>query len=71
VRAMADLWAHTGCFRGGTEELTPLAGDLRALVPLALVGGALTVSPRAWKALSSSAVNAYAATPLVVDFVRS
>jgi hypothetical protein len=61
---------HRGWFAGGSEELTPGDHDALARVPLALVGGALVVSPRAWTKVSSTTVKANAATPAVVRFVR-
>jgi hypothetical protein len=65
---MIDLARHQGIFAGGTEELTPVEGDMRSLIPLAAV---LLAKPSFWERLSATTVNAYAATPRVVQFVRT
>jgi hypothetical protein len=70
ARTVADLVRHRGWFAGGSEELTPGAHDALSMAPLAIVGGALLVSPRTWAKFSSTTVNAYAATTEVVRFVR-
>lgn len=71
VRAMVELARRRGIFAQGTEELTPTANDMRSLIPLVAVGGALMAKPSLWKQLSSATVNAYAATPQVVRFVHT
>jgi len=70
VRTIRDLVRGRGVFTHGSEELTPTRKDLRSAVPVALVAGALLVQPRLWRKLSSSTVDAYAATPAVVAFAR-
>ena len=60
-----------GVFANGTEELTPLPSDALALIPLAAVAGALIIKPSFWKRLVSATVDAYAATPLVVQFAKN
>lgn len=70
ARTILDLARRRGRFACGTEELTPTEGTLRAHVPLAMVGAALLARPALGHYLASSTVDAYAATPRVVDFVR-
>ena len=71
VRNLADLVLRRGVFANGTEELTPLRSDALALIPLAAVAGALIIKPSFWKRLASATVDAYAATPLVVQFAKN
>ena len=71
VRSLADLVLGRNSFANGTEELTPLQSDALALIPLAVVAGALIIKPSFWERLASAAVDAYAATPLVVQFAEN
>jgi len=72
VRVMIDLARHQGISAGGTEELTPVEGDIRSLIPLAAVAAVLLAKPSFWERLSATTVNAYAAaTPRIVQFVRT
>ena len=71
ARSLADLVLRRDVFANGTEELTPLRSDALALIPLAAVAGALIIKPSFWKRLASATVDAYAATPLVVQFAKN
>jgi len=71
ARSLADLVLRRDVFANGTEELTPLQSDALALIPLAVVAGALIIKPSFWERLASAAVDAYAATPLVVQFAEN
>jgi hypothetical protein len=51
---------HRGAYRDGTEELTPIAGDLRSAVPVVVATGAVLVRPSAWRALATGSVANYA-----------
>ena len=54
---------RAGSYRRSAEELTPLRGDLRAVVPLAAASLATLIRPATWRAFSSGAVTSYALTP--------
>jgi len=71
ARSLADLVLRRDVFANGTEELTPLRSDALALIPLAAVAGALIIKPSFWARLASATVDAYAATPLVVQFAKN
>jgi predicted ATP-grasp superfamily ATP-dependent carboligase len=71
ARAILGLTRHRGRFAGGSEELTPSQNDLCALLPVVLTSAALLVNPKMARTFSSFTVDAYAATPQVVRFVRS
>ena len=51
---------RTHDYRGSTEELTPLAGDARAVVPLATAAIATLVTPAVWSWFASGSVSNYA-----------
>ena len=70
VRTIIDLALKRGIFADGTEELTPVTSDARALIPLAAVASVLLIKPSRWEQLSLATVNAYAATPQIVRFVN-
>jgi methyltransferase (TIGR00027 family) len=53
---------HSGTYRNSTEELTPIVGDARALVPLVTATAALMVAPRTWSWFSTGSVSSYALT---------
>jgi hypothetical protein len=71
ARSLADLVLRRDVFANGTEELTPLRSDALALIPLAVVAGALMIKPSFWERLASATVEAYAATPQVVQFAKN
>jgi carbamoylphosphate synthase large subunit len=70
LRAAIDLARLSGVYASSEEELTPTAGDARAALPLALIGGAMLVNPGWWRRFASAAIDAYALTPAVLAFVR-
>jgi hypothetical protein len=70
IRTIIDLASRRGVFAHGAEELTPLTADARAVIPIAAVAGLLLIKPSRWEQLSLATVNAYAATPQVVQFVN-
>ncbi len=49
--------------RKGVEELTPLRGDARTAVPVALATLAVLTRPSAWRHFTSGSVGAYSLTP--------
>ena len=55
--------AHTGLYRGSTEELTPLRGDPRAALPVLAATVLMLVRPALWRRLTSGGVADYALTP--------
>ena len=70
LRAAIDLARRRGVYASSEEELTPTAGDARAALPLALVGGAMLVNPGWQRRLASGTIDAYALTPAVLAFMR-
>jgi biotin carboxylase len=70
LRAAIDLARRSGVYASSEEELTPTAGDARAALPLALIGGAMLVNPGWWRRFASAAIDAYALTPAVLAFMR-
>ena len=70
LRSLGELLTHRGRFATGTEELLPVLQDAQSAVPLALVAAGLLANPGLWSSFSSGAVDAYAATPRAVEFVR-
>jgi biotin carboxylase len=63
AREVLEALSHRGSFEGSVEELTPIAGDLRAIVPTAVVGALLLAHPPSWRRVSSTSVDAYALSP--------
>lgn len=59
---LANALLHSGLYAGSREELTPPAGDPRAIIPPAIVALGLLVRPRAWQWFASGATQAYALT---------
>ena len=53
---------RTDDYRGSTEELTPLAGDARTVVPVAMAATATLLRPAAWSWFTSGSVSNYALT---------
>lgn len=70
LRAAIDLKRRRGLYAASQEELTPIADDARATLPLVLVGGAMLVNPDWWRRFSSATIDAYALTPAVLAFMR-
>ena len=70
LRAAIDLALRRGVCASSEEELTPTAGDALAVLPLALVGGAMLVNPDWWRRVASGTIDAYALTPAVLAFMR-
>jgi glutathione synthase/RimK-type ligase-like ATP-grasp enzyme len=60
VAELAAAARRRGAYRGSTEELTPLAGDLRAAVPVALAAAVALARPGAAAWLTRGGVGAYA-----------
>ena len=47
-------------YRGSSEELTPLAHDLRSIVPVAMAAAATAVAPSSWSWFAAGSVSSYA-----------
>jgi hypothetical protein len=66
-RAVArELWQaarRSGPYAGSTEELTPVAGDPRAALPLMVAAGATLIDPRNWSRFAGNSVSNYAISP--------
>jgi hypothetical protein len=60
---LAGAITRRGSYRGSREELTPIAGDLRAAVPLVLAAVVTLARPSAWTWFSSGSVSNYALSP--------
>ena len=60
VKELTDAWRGVGACAASIEELTPLAGDVRAVVPVAMAALATLVEPNAWTWFASGSVAAYA-----------
>lgn len=63
---LGELWhaaLRTSDYLGSTEELTPLAGDTRTIVPLAMAAAATLVKPTSWAWFASGSVSNYALSP--------
>ena len=72
-RSVADSPGHRdppGLLRRRSRGAHPPARDPASAIPVLVVAGALIGRPRVWEGLSRGAVDAYAATPRVVEFVR-
>ena len=52
-----------GDYRGSVEELTPLRGDLRTVLPSAVALAAMLVHPPSWRSFASNATTNYALSP--------
>ncbi len=59
----ASAILHRGPYWDSREELTPAHGDVRALIPAAIVTAGLLARPAAWRWFAASATEAYALTP--------
>jgi glutathione synthase/RimK-type ligase-like ATP-grasp enzyme len=62
-RELVDSLRHTGDYDGSWEELTPLHGDWRAALPVAIATSLSLIYPPLEKLLSSGAVRNYALSP--------
>ena len=63
---IAELLAaarNAGDYRGSAEELTPIRGDPRAAVPVALAAAATVIRPSAWRWFAGGSVRNYSLTP--------
>jgi len=63
VGELVAVVRHSGDYRNGTEELTPLRGDLRAALPSVVAVAAMAVYPPAWRFFASNATANYALSP--------
>lgn len=54
---------HTDDYGGSTEELTPIAGDPRTVIPVAMAATATLLRPASWPWFTSGSVSSYALTP--------
>jgi hypothetical protein len=59
-RTTLEAMLHRGLYRGSSEELTPLAGDYRAVVPLAVALTLTSILPGRGEGLASSSTGTYA-----------
>jgi len=63
-RAVATELVHaasrTGDYAGSSEELTPLAHDVRAVIPVVVASAATLVAPRTWSWFAGGSVSNYA-----------
>jgi hypothetical protein len=62
VRELRDVMQRTGLYRESREELTPIVGDWRAGVPVAVASLATLIRPACWRWFASGAVANYALT---------
>ena len=60
---VASVVRRAGDYRGSVEELTPLRGDLRAVLPSAVAVAAMLVHPPSWRFFASNATTNYALSP--------
>jgi biotin carboxylase len=60
---LAHAWRRSGAYRDSTEELTPIAGDRKALLPLTAAAAATLTAPRTWSWFATGSVANYALTP--------
>ena len=60
---LAGAITRRGSYRDSREELTPLKGDLRSAVPVALAAVVTLARPSAWTWFSSGSVSNYALSP--------
>jgi biotin carboxylase len=68
---LVDAVAGRGDYHGSHEELTPVAGDLRALAPVALAAGAGLVAPSSWRWFSNGSVEGYALSAAAWRSIRA
>ncbi len=60
---VAAVLRRDGDYRGSAEELTPLRGDVRAVLPSVVAVTAMLVHPPAWRLFASNATANYALSP--------
>ncbi len=63
ARELFDALARRGDYAGSTEELTPIAGDPWAAIPVVAAAAATMARPSLWRYFERSAVGPYALTP--------
>ena len=63
IRELYQAALHTGPYAGNVEELTPAAGDLRALLVPAAVALAALVAPASSRKFAGESIDACAITP--------
>ncbi|BAM92535.1 hypothetical protein S58_65680 [Bradyrhizobium oligotrophicum S58] len=63
LREAVDAICALGDYAGSAEELTPIAGDPRAAIPVLVALGATLISPSLWRKFHAGAVGPYAVTP--------
>jgi glutathione synthase/RimK-type ligase-like ATP-grasp enzyme len=63
ARELFDALARRGDYAGSTEELTPIAGDPWAAIPVVAAAAATMARPSLWRFFERSAVGPYALTP--------
>jgi hypothetical protein len=67
AKELMDGWRHRGSYAGSLEELTPIRGDPRAAIPLALAAAATLVRPASWEWFVSASVQNYSLTASAWD----
>jgi ATP-grasp domain len=60
ARQLLQAWRRSGAYRGSVEELTPLAHDHRAMVPVLMAAAATLARPRSWSWFAQGSVSSYA-----------
>jgi len=63
LREAVDAILARGDYAGSTEELTPIAGDPLAALPVLAALGASLLRPSLWRKFHAGAVGPYAVTP--------
>ena len=63
LREAVDAIYARARYAGSTEELTPIAGDPIAAIPVLVALGATLISPSLWRKFHAGAVGPYAVTP--------
>jgi len=63
LREAVDAIFARGDYAGSAEELTPIAGDPLAAIPVLVALGATLISPSLWRKFHAGAVGPYAVTP--------
>jgi glutathione synthase/RimK-type ligase-like ATP-grasp enzyme len=63
IAELAAAARHSGDYRGSTEELTPVRGDLRAAIPVVVAAAATIIWPASWRWFASGSVASYSLSP--------